>query len=632
MIISSGRRLFSLVNDILDFSKIKHKELKLKIKPVDIYALTDIVLMLSKPLVGNKPIKLLNKITPDIPFIDADENRLQQIMYNLVGNAIKFTEKGEVFIDAEIKDPLEDIIQKENQIPDKRTDYNKRLFQKSLLEISVTDTGIGIPEKKIDTVFKSFEQADSSISREYSGTGLGLAITKQLLELHGSSICVKSKLGEGSSFVFYLPISDKKSLKDNQSKQGKQDFIARTKISEKNNLEDTYFLQTESEKEGTSDYNVMIVDDDPVNIQVLLNHLSLMNYTVTTAMNGQQLLNMIQKGDKFDLILLDVMMPRLSGYEVCKKIRQQLSENELPIIMITAKNLVNDLVTGLESGANDYIVKPFEKRELIARVKTALRLKQAFIEHNELLEFEKELNIAEHVQRKVLSERQHYENIEGLEIDIQYKPMNKKVGGDYYNVSRINDHTTSVMLADATGHGIQAALTTMQIDILYKQSLIKSNPHERLEYINEFFLNELGGKNYFTAFILEISENSIRFSSAGHPNQILIRNKTNEMEYLKIRGKMIGIFNDSKYELGEKNIQSGDIIFLFSDGLYEQTNTQKEQLGEERFLEIISNETKKNKKTKKITEINQSIIGKIIQFSDGVGESDDITLIGIRIK
>lgn len=188
LIISSGKRLANLVNDILDFSKIKNNELALQIQPLNVQALTEVVLTLCQPLVGSKSLQLVNGIPPSASTVLADENRLQQVLYNLLGNAIKFTETGQVTV---LADSWE-------------VDY---------LAISISDTGIGIPQEKFNQIFRSFEQADGSTAREYGGTGLGLSVTKQLVQLHGGQIWVESQVGHGSTFTFTLPITTENVIK-----------------------------------------------------------------------------------------------------------------------------------------------------------------------------------------------------------------------------------------------------------------------------------------------------------------------------------------------------------------------------------------------------------------------------------
>ncbi|MFK5969397.1 MAG: EAL domain-containing protein [Candidatus Marithrix sp.] len=347
MIASSGLRLLNLVNDILDFSKLKKQEFDLQRKAVDIRTITEVVLALSQPLIGNKQVQLSNKIPAHLPPIDADENRLQQILYNLVGNAIKFTDIGIIKVSAEIVENLK-------------------------LVISVSDTGIGIPEEKLERIFEAFEQADGSTARIYGGTGLGLAVTQQLVYLHDGQMTVKSEVGIGSIFSFSLPVSKEKvaeqvtSSKLSVINHQLTDCIEINKIN--NNLH--------------SEFSILIVDDEQVNRQVLINYLSLQNYSLHQVASGIEALEYLDQ-EKPDLILLDVMMPHMSGYEVTRKIREHWQADELPVILLTAKNQVADLVVGLESGANDYLTKPVSKDELLARIKThlnILQLKQARLE------------------------------------------------------------------------------------------------------------------------------------------------------------------------------------------------------------------------------------------------------------
>ena len=350
MIALSGRRLSSLVNDILDFSNLKNRDIALQIKPVDIKAVTEVVMMLSKPLLKGKSLELKNDIGADIPLVDGDENRLQQIMHNLIGNAIKFSESGSVKVSAKKKD--------------------------NMVEITVTDTGIGIPSEEFDDVFKSFEQVDASISREYGGTGLGLSITKQLVELHGGSIHVESELGVGSRFIYTLPIVSESGYHKKGESESAQGLLQQVNRIE---AEGEYTavasaIASPGEMAANGEFNVLVVDDEPVNLQVLINYLSLNHYSVTQAMNGAEALEAVESGEKFDLVLLDVMMPKMTGYEVSKKIREKYPQDELPIVMLTAKNQVTDLVEGFDSGANDYLTKPIAKNELLARIRTHIQL------------------------------------------------------------------------------------------------------------------------------------------------------------------------------------------------------------------------------------------------------------------
>ncbi|MEO0933930.1 MAG: ATP-binding protein, partial [Cyanobacteria bacterium J06641_2] len=329
MIAGSGHRLLELVNDILDFAKLKNQGLELQQKPVGIYSLVDVVLTFSQSLVGDKNLKLINSVPDNLPLAHADEHRLEQILFNIIGNSIKFTESGKVEVSA-----------KEDQ--DKLT-------------ITISDTGIGIPPEKHEKIFESFEQADGSTAREYGGTGLGLAVTKQLVELHGGQIWVESEVGKGSNFSFTLPIvtnnqqQKSKNQLDNQNIQesnlsgtkSKTSQIIAQQKTESNNIGSVPKENTEESEENISNnskYHILIVDDEPVNLQVLNNHLSLHEYRVTQALSGKEALNKVETADNIDLVLLDIMMPKMSGYKVCAKLREKYPANQLPIVLLTAKN------------------------------------------------------------------------------------------------------------------------------------------------------------------------------------------------------------------------------------------------------------------------------------------------------
>ena len=357
LISSSGKRLSSLINDILDFSQLKHKTIVLQIKPVGLREIVSVVLTLSQPLVGKKKLQLINSVAPELPTIAADENRLQQILYNLIGNAIKFTESGTVEISAEL------------------VTGNAQSPPNSQLAITVSDTGIGIGEDKLERIFESFEQGDGSTAREYGGTGLGLTVAQQLVELHGGKIWVSSTVGVGSKFTFTLPVSEIQpefSSRQPRLTEGYRilitpEFAPESSIINSQVLAKSEFRESEKLK-------ILVVDDEPINIHVIINSLSLEKYDITQASNGLEALNLIQSGFKPDLILLDVMMPQMTGYEVCREVRKKYSPLEMPILMLTAKNQTTDLVEAFNLEANDYVTKPFIKKELLARINTQIRL------------------------------------------------------------------------------------------------------------------------------------------------------------------------------------------------------------------------------------------------------------------
>ncbi len=338
MIAASTRRLTNLVNDILDYSKMKNGDLRLYIRPIQIEGLIHTIVNVFRQLSASKEYDITSELPDELPSAMADENRVIQILYNLIGNAVKYTVKGSIRISVKMKSEL--------------------------VEVCVSDTGEGIPKDMQEDIFKSFEQVDTSLTRHHGGTGLGLAITKQLVELQGGEIWVESELGKGSRFYFTLPISSLPP-EEKESSNGIEPILPYSE----------YTPTRIDDPEGNS--HILLVDDDPVNLMAAAAILKLGGYRITTINNGGAALKELERAGDYSLVILDVMMPEISGYEVCKKLRESRSGFELPVLMLTAKTSTEDIVMGLEAGANDYLPKPFEAEELLARVKTLVNLKES---------------------------------------------------------------------------------------------------------------------------------------------------------------------------------------------------------------------------------------------------------------
>ncbi|MEN1759942.1 ATP-binding protein [Anoxynatronum sibiricum] len=345
----SARRLAALVNDILDFSRIRHHDLRLHLRPVDLHSSIRLVMDLFRHQAEHRGIQLVNQISPHSQMVLADENRLSQIFFNLIGNALRYTEKGSITVTGQQQDDM--------------------------MKLTVADTGIGIPEERQDNLFEYYEQAGLSPEREYSGTGLGLPITRQLVELHGGTIQVCSVVGQGSAFTFTLPLARRQ---ESQERLGHPvDYAA---ITEQENMTDFYvepLTGSETAHIQQSEFTVLVVDDEPVNRQSLMNILALKKMSVVAAESGHRALELLKGPNRPDLCIIDIMMPRMNGYELCHKIRERFTSFELPVIFLTARYGETELNQGFKVGGNDFLHKPFEESELLARVETLLHLKKS---------------------------------------------------------------------------------------------------------------------------------------------------------------------------------------------------------------------------------------------------------------
>ncbi|HFG2039927.1 TPA: two-component system sensor histidine kinase ChiS [Vibrio cholerae] len=367
IIISSGQRLATLVDDLLDYHKMRYGALDIQRCAVDLSSATRLVLELSHHLLGKKTLRIINQVSEQPVWVSADPQRLEQVLYNLIGNAIKYTSEGKIVISA-------------TYIDDK-------------VRVQVVDTGQGIPAEQLEHIFEPLIQAGHDASRYRQGAGLGLSISRQLIELMQGTLYVSSQPMVGTTFSFTLPLAS-------------EEEIAQARLTELPHFQAPEVLDTELPEQSNLPENehgplLLVADDEPVNLRVLDSFLRLEGYRVHTAQDGHQVLEAIKR-EKPELVLLDIMMPGMSGYQVCEKLRQTYDHAELPIIMLTALNQSDDRVRGFEAGANDYLSKPFNKQELAARIVAHLTASKAELRRIENAQLQKELKHRAMVEASLL--------------------------------------------------------------------------------------------------------------------------------------------------------------------------------------------------------------------------------------
>ncbi|MCB1322217.1 MAG: SpoIIE family protein phosphatase, partial [Leptospiraceae bacterium] len=615
LVASSGRRLTTLVNDILDFSKATHGDLTIQTRSINLVDAIDMAFSLITPLLRDRPVELIHQRDPSIR-VQADPERLNQILLNLLGNAVKFTRHGRITVSMQ------------------RIDTN-------MVRITVSDTGIGIPEDRLEIIFESFTQADGSISRQYSGTGLGLSITRKLVELHGGQISVQSRPGSGSTFEFTLPEGEEIGGTQNQmlhqldipqedADSPAHDLITRSDILTIDNAETT---RLERNEKGAQPHDVsgrvrtLIVDDDPVNLQVLKNLLSLRNHEVVEAASGRDALQLIEERPGFDLILLDIMMPGLTGYEVCRILRETHSPSELPVVILTAKNRTEDVVQGLASGANDYLAKPFEPAELQARVDNMLALREAARSQASLAVLNHELQTAYLIQQSMLPAASP--RIPGFRIATRYRAM-INVGGDYYDFLP-DESGLGIIMADVSGHGVPAALivSLLKMAFLYQSELIEF-PARVLVGMNRILYQNTGNE-FITACGLFINtrNRTLRVANAGHPPLLLWRKSTNTIEELRPAGRILGIWPEIEIDSPEPvQLESGDRILLYTDGAFEITNDQGQQFGMTRLESFLRAGQNLN-----VDDFSDRLLADLLEWvGDPKMIQDDIAMVVIDVE
>jgi len=343
-----SKRLTLMLDDLLDVTRLKENTIRLHEKTISLHSIFAGVFDMARMMLDGKPIALKVEIDDSFPSVRGDENRLIQILFNLVHNAIKFTDEGTITIRA--------------------TAAN------GFASIQVEDTGVGIEEKALQTIFQPYEQAELNAIRASGGFGLGLHISKQLVELHGGTLSVQSTPGKGSVFTFTLPLTtDSVSIEESSAPT-----LTQTSLEVAAATTDRIPASTKTVS-SIRKAKIIVVDDDSINLNILSKMLESDQYEVSTATSAQQALSILER-KSVDLVISDVMMPHVSGYELTRIIRERFSVLELPVLLLTARNRSQDIVTGFQAGANDYVKKPVDAWDLKARVKALTELKISFDE------------------------------------------------------------------------------------------------------------------------------------------------------------------------------------------------------------------------------------------------------------
>lgn len=328
---TSGDALVILINDILDLAKIDAGKMSFEKVRFDLAVTLDTMVQLFELKINEKNLEFVKEYDSEIPrFLFGDPLRLRQIILNLIGNAVKFTSQGKIVFGVK---------------------KLKESAQKVTLEFTITDTGIGIEQSKLNQIFNNFEQASKETTNSFGGTGLGLAIVKQLVELQNGQIIIKSELGVGSTFGFVLDF----------------EIPCQKNVSEISSVEEFNDL---TPKKIDLKKKILVVEDMPLNQFLIKIILMDFDFEVAMANNGQQAIDKLEK-ETFDLVLMDLQMPILNGFEATEHIRQTM-KLRLPIIALTADVTSVDVEKCKNLGMNDYISKPIDEKLLLSKINAYL--------------------------------------------------------------------------------------------------------------------------------------------------------------------------------------------------------------------------------------------------------------------
>ena len=371
MVKKSGSRMLGIVSSILDMAKLESAKFEIKKDKVPLKTLFDEVSEVTKASIANKgSVKFIQDTDDKIMDTPVNKELFANILNNLLSNAVKFTLNGMV----------KAIVKNDNEV----------------IEIAVIDTGIGINEKDSGSIFESFRQVDGSAGRQFEGAGLGLSIAKQAVDMLKGTINLCSVPKKGSAFIIRFHIKGE-SLDESFNDEQKDEYLQIIEdlyseyggelISDDKKVLDTSLSKSEQVIESESEpFNtvengslglsasgkILVVDDDPINVEVAKKRLEMSGHKVITAYGGAEALDVMEKNLP-DMVILDLMMPEVSGYDVCNSMRNNEKLKDIPVIMLTAKADQKDKLEGLNLGADDYLSKPFDKEELATRVKNILK-------------------------------------------------------------------------------------------------------------------------------------------------------------------------------------------------------------------------------------------------------------------
>src|SRR5579863_9068219 len=375
--------------------------------------------------------------------------------------------------------------------------------------------------------------------------------------------------------------------------------------------------------------SIFIVDDTPINIGVISGALK-DSYLTKVATNGAKALAIASGKEKPDLILLDIMMPEMDGYEVCRRLKANPDTHDIPVIFLTSQTEAENETKGFEVGAVDYIHKPFSAAVVKARVHTHLTLREAHAQiAQQLVEINAELEMARQIQLSILP--RDTPKLDGLEIVARYIPMTS-VAGDFYDFIIVDEKHVGILIADVSGHGLPAALIASMLQVaLTAQSAHASEPGKVLSGLNQALCGKFQ-QNFVTAayIFMDLEKNVMSYAGAGHPPLLLWRKSSGIASEVLENGLVLGQFPEATYDVVQVALEPGDRGVIYTDGILETKNPSDEEFGTGRFMRLMetSNSIGAN-------QFVDALLEELSQWSGhprGEGQQDDITVLVIDFK
>ena len=609
-------RLLRLINNLLDLSRIETGELILMIREIDLVHFMNNYIDTVRDAAESRGVSIDFYADTDDAVLFFDIEKLDKVVMNVLSNAIKFTDRGG------------------NIAVRLQGDENS-------LSLTFRDTGMGIPAERIDEVFDRFSQIDPQLTRRSESIGIGLSLAKEFVELHGGTISVESRDMETSpddhgTTVHIRLIRGKEHLdgrkgirmQEKETPEGAGPVYRFTGIREMYDLfsDDLDILRIEekaakddAEDSRTGLMKILVVEDNRV-MQHFLTSLLKKEYRVHSAWNGVEGLRKARDIVP-DLIITDIIMPEMNGYEFTREIKNSEELNRIPVLMLTARTDVNDKIEGFEYGADDYLTKPFNSKELLTRVRSLLKS----YEYEKIIqarnrEIENEMDIARLIQKKLFP--QEIPVFTGYDTYAVFIPMDK-VGGDFYDFYETDD-TIEIFISDVSGHGLSSAFMSLITKLSMENMPRRDSTSFMLRSLNEVMCKSSVNMMFVTTVLVAIDKKTrkMSYSIAGHVPPILYRSSSGELIELHARGKPLGWFPEIEIEEKQLQLCKGDRLIFYTDGIIECMNEDGKLFGEDGFRKFIL-----ENRNLAPGPFSRKLLGMLREYSDSGQFEDDLSLI-----
>ncbi len=552
-------RLLKHVNTLLEFSRLQAERVQADPRPIDLGTFSTELASMFRSAVEKAELTLTLDCGQAPVTVVADADQLEQIILNLLSNALKFTREGGITV---------------------------RVYEsagRGVVEVS--DTGIGIPESDLDRLFERFHRVEEAWSRSHEGSGIGLALVKELAVLQGGTVTLESHEGSGTTFSVSLPLSTEAEGDGAPAASTRAEAFLAEALRWSDGTEPVPTGASAESIDGAEvpaeDRARVLIVDDSADMRDYLGRLLGARYEVRMAADGEQALELLLAGAGADLVLSDVMMPRLDGFGLVRRIRAIESLAGTPVILLSARAGEEASVEGLVTGADDYVVKPFSARELVARVAAnlelgALRNREArrSAEYAERLRglLERERAVAETLQRSMLPE--HLDMGVFTRVGARYEPAQAamKVGGDFYDALALPDGRVLLVVGDVAGHGLESAVVMGTMRAALRAYVLRDpSPDRLLEELNAFaYTLERPAMVTCQCVLIDAEGRGLTYATAGHPPG-LIRSADGRVALLQEPGAPpLGAQLLPRFPLTRVPLEAGDTIALYTDGLVER--------------------------------------------------------------